>query len=159
MRRLQGFALACVVLAGCDTSLDRDKLVGDIEATLKEKGVPDATVHCPEVKKLTSGQKFQCGGGAFGKPFQIDVVVTDDKGTVKWDLVGKIIETDKLSAVLQPKITAKIGTPAVVSCAENKLILAPKDTLTCDITADGESGKIAITVADNGDDVSWKILK
>ena len=153
------FAIACVLLAGCDTSLDTDKLVGDIVATLKEKGVADATLHCPEVKKMVANMKFQCGGGAFGRPFTIDVVVTDDKGTVKWDLVGKIVETKKLADFVQPKITEKLGSPALVSCADKTAILAPKDALTCDITVDGKAGHVAITVADNGDDVNWEILK
>jgi hypothetical protein len=159
MRQLQCFAIACALLAGCDNSLDRDKLVAEILVTLKEKGVPDATVNCPEVKKMAANMKFQCGGAAFGKPFKIDVVVTDDKDTVKWDLVGKIIETEKLAAFVQPKITDKIGSPAVVSCSDKKAILAPKDALTCDITVDGKAGHVAITVADNGDDVNWEILK
>ena len=159
MRQLQRFVIACAILAGCDTSLDRDKLVAEILATLKEKGIPDATVNCPEVKKMTANMKFQCGGGAFGKPFKIDVVITDDKGTVKWDLVGKIVETEKLAAFVQPKITEKVGSPAVVSCSDKTAILAPKDSLTCDITVDGKAAHVAITVADNGDDVNWEILK
>jgi len=159
MGQFHCFVIGCALLAGCETSLDRDKLVADIKATLTEKGVVGATVNCPEVKKMTANLKFQCGGGAFGKPFEIDVVVTDDKGTVKWDLVGKIVETEKLAAFVQPKITEKLGSPAVVTCADKKAILAPKDSLTCDITVDGKAGHVAITVADNGDDVNWEILK
>jgi hypothetical protein len=157
--RLPCIVIVCALFAGCDTSLDRDKLVADIQATLKEKGVPDATVQCPEVKKMTTGMKFQCGGGAFGKPFKIDVLITDDKGTVKWDLIGKIIETEKVATFVQPKITEKVGSPAVVSCPDKKAILAPKDSLTCDVTVDGKAGHVVITVADNGDDVTWEILK
>jgi hypothetical protein len=157
--RLFHFVIACALLAGCDTSLDREKLVADILTTLKTKGVPDATVSCPEVKKLSANMKFQCGGSAFGKPFKVDVVVTDDKGTMKWDLVGKIVDTEPLATFVQPKITDKIGSPAVVSCSQKKAILAPKDSLTCDITIEGKAGHVLITVADNGDDVSWEILK
>lgn len=157
--RLVFFVIICSLVAGCDTHLDRDKLVGEIKATLKEKGVTDPTVTCPEVKKMTTNLKFQCGGSAFGKPLTIDVLVTDNKGTVKWDLVGKIVETEKLAEFVQPKITEKVGSPAVVTCADKKAILAPKDSLTCDLTVDGKAGHVEITVADNGDDVKWEIVK
>jgi hypothetical protein len=154
--RLPYFVIACALVAGCDTHLDREKVDADIQATLKDKGVPDATVNCPEVK-MTPNLKFQCDGTALGKPFKIDVLVTDDKGGIKWDLVGKLIETEKLAAVVQAKVTEKRGSPAVVTCSGKKVILAPKESLTCDITVDGKAGHVAITVA--GDEVNWEILK
>jgi hypothetical protein len=155
--RLPCFVITCAFLVGCDTHLDREKVVADIQATLKAKGVPDATVQCPEVKKMTANLKFQCAGTALGKPIKIDVLVTDDKGGIKWDLVGKLIETEKLAAIVQAKITEKQGSPAVVTCADKKVILAPKESLTCDVTVDGKASHVAITVA--GDDVNWEILK
>lgn len=150
--------LAILVVAGCQSGLDREKLDGEIVSTLKEKGV-DATVDCPEVKRLTQGAKFQCIATALGKHFNIDVSVTDDKGTVRWDLVGKIVETKKLADFVSPQIGKKLDAPTQVSCTEKQAILAPGDAITCDVTVGEQHGHVAITVAANGDDVTWEILK
>ena len=150
--------LAIFVVAGCKNGLDREKLDGEIVSTLKEKGV-EATVDCPAVEQLIQGLKFQCAGVAFERAFQIDVQVLDDKATVKWDLVGKIVETKKLADFVSPQIAKKIDATTHVSCAQKLAILAPRDVITCDITAGDQDGHVAITVAANGDDVTWEILK
>jgi Domain of unknown function (DUF4333) len=147
-----------LVVAACQSGLDREKLDGEIVSTLKEKGV-DATVDCPEVKRLVEGTKFQCTGIAFGKHFNIDVSVTDGKGTVRWDLVGKIVETKKLADFVSPQIAKKLDSPVQVSCADKQAILAPGDSITCDVTVGDQRGHVGITVAANGDDVTWEILK
>jgi hypothetical protein len=158
MRQLYGFMIVAT-LVGCDMQLDREKLVGEIKSTLKEKGVPDARVECPEVKKMKKGGAFECTGEAFGKPIHMSVNITDDKGTVSWELFGKIVETAKLAAFVEPKITEQLKSPAKVTCADKMAVLAPKDSITCDIVVDGATSKVALTVAENGDDVHWKLVK
>jgi hypothetical protein len=148
-----------VVLVGCNARLDHDKIVKTIKDELVAKGIADATLDCPEIERARKGLQFSCGGTAHGRPFKINVEITDDVGTVSWKLVGKIAEPAKLGTFVAGEVTKQLGKPVQVTCPDTHLILEPGDSLDCDLTGEGEHHAITITLAANGDDIKWEIGK
>jgi uncharacterized protein DUF4333 len=88
--RLFAVAALAVAAAACTKSLD----TAGLETKLKDQieAQTDSTitsVDCPDDIKVESGGKFECTATEeSGATFTIEVVQTDDKGNVTWEVTG-----------------------------------------------------------------------
>ena len=76
-----------LVLAGCG-SIDNEKVQNGIKDGIeKQTNVKVRSVSCPEGRSIKKGDRFTCKVTATnGSTGQVDVVQSDDKGNVRWNL-------------------------------------------------------------------------
>jgi hypothetical protein len=85
-------ALAAIVclgllgLAGCTSKLDTDKIESGVKGDLaKRTGARITSVKCPDEVDAKKGDRFTCTAQlAGGATLPIEVIQTDDKGSVTW---------------------------------------------------------------------------
>src|SRR4051794_1853513 len=92
--------LIVVVVVGCKTQIDPDKVESSIKDGLAEKKLVVKSVSCPDGKPAKKGDKFQCTAET-DQHLVIDVDEQDDEGTIKWQLQGVILDEKVLGDGLE----------------------------------------------------------
>jgi hypothetical protein len=155
--------LAAPVLAltaGCKSqTLDANKMQTYLQDELKAKNVTLTSVTCPTGIALKRGTTFQCTGkDDQGTTGVFDMTVTDNNGTVSWNLEGKYLDMKVLGDKLESRISAARGQPADVTCPSKNILVAKGGTFTCDVLLGGSQAKIVFTFANNDGDLEYKVL-
>ena len=91
MRQLaRFFVLSSLVFAAvaCSKTIDSTSLESSIKSQLATKGVPDATVTCPDDIKAEKGGTFTCTAAAQGQTVTLDITQTDDEGHVTFKVAS-----------------------------------------------------------------------
>jgi hypothetical protein len=110
------------MISGCE--IQNDKVEDDIKAKLKEKGVEITSIKCPKGIKLKEGSSFECEGESDrGDTFTVDVKQTDGKGSISWELVGRIVDPKEIVNNVK-----KNGGPPDFSCGKGDSFIAVKGT-------------------------------
>ncbi len=157
---MRGFILVMGFLAvGCKHRVEKAEVIGHIVEKFKDKGLA-VTLDCPDAA-WTKDTSVTCTGvnTADHRSFEVTVKIVDDDGGVDWQLVGKIVTPDKFATDLDGLMSEKLGKPAKLACPSALTVLAPGDEISCPVTVDAERLTAKITVAANGNDVTWEIRK
>jgi hypothetical protein len=110
------------VISGCE--IQNDKVEDDIKAKLKEKGVEITSIKCPKGIKLKEGSSFECEGESDrGDTFTVGVKQTDGKGSINWELEGRIVDPKEIVDNVKKK-----GGPPDFSCGKSDKFIAVKGT-------------------------------
>jgi hypothetical protein len=150
-----GLALA---LVACTNQIDSSKVEASIHETSKTKGLPLASISCPAGVKIEKGRTFKCNvTDAQGTAATVTVTMTDNDGTISWDLDGKMVDMKKLGDDMEAKISAAGGKDVDVKCPSKTFIAKKGCKFTCDATAGTDTLKIAFTCNDDQGDLDYKI--
>jgi hypothetical protein len=119
--------LLLALLVGCTPKIDAEKVAGQIRAELERQGGAVQSVACPAGIAMKSGQTFVCTGvSSRGDAFSVDVTQTDDAGTLKLSLRGKIFDPEAYAARALKHFTdgrkVDCGTGQFIAVATTKLI-------------------------------------
>ncbi len=135
---------ASLTLVGC--TLDNAKLETDIKTELKGKKLEVDSISCPAGRKMAADDKFECTGKTkSGDAFTIKVAQTDTKGSVKWDLVGRIVDPKEVEERLK-----KTGGDTF-SCGTDTTIAVKNTKMKC------KSGEKVVTVNFTDDEGSVEL--
>jgi len=101
-------------LLGCTVSPGR--VEESIKDEFKKDDIELESIKCPADIKQKDGATFECTGTSdLGDEFTVEVKLTDDKGSLKWELVGKVFKYDALEERVK-----ELGASADVKCGKGK---------------------------------------
>jgi uncharacterized protein DUF4333 len=131
-------AVVAVVLTagGCGkSSLDGNKLEGQIKRRIKAGGVELPKLSCPSGRKVKKGDRFQCKGeAANGVPITVAVVQTSGSGSVSWNVTRGLLDVPRIRDEIQRQagdVTVDCQSPDLVAARDG-------DPITCQATTVGE---------------------
>ena len=92
----------------------------EIEKNIKDEFSKDdielESVKCPADIKRKDGVTFECTGTSdLGDDFTVEVKLTDNQGSFKWELVGKIVKFSVIEDHFK-----ELGAPADIKCGKGK---------------------------------------
>jgi uncharacterized protein DUF4333 len=131
--------VAVMITAGCGkSSLDGNKLEGQIKRRIKAGGVELPKLACPSGRKVKKGDRFQCKGeAANGVAITVAVVQTSDGGSVSWNVTGGLLDVPSIEDAIQRQ--ARDAGEVTVDCQSPDLVaVRDGDSLTCQSTTVGE---------------------
>jgi uncharacterized protein DUF4333 len=82
------FSLLVFAAVACTKTIDSTSLESSIKSQLATKGVPGATVTCPDDIKAEKGGTFTCTASAQGQTVTLDITQTDDQGHVTFKVAS-----------------------------------------------------------------------
>jgi hypothetical protein len=142
--------------AGCHRSLDKDKLEGLIKSIGTENKLGIASVSCPADRPAKQGDEFECTGELDDKSkFVAKMTQTDDQGTVKALLVGRVVNLKAFGEDLEKKYFQE--PKGDVKCSEKVILLRKGDTFTCDVTVGESAASVVFTATSDEGDVDRKV--
>jgi hypothetical protein len=135
---------------GC--GLDHKKLEDSITSECKTKNLVLKSVECPKDRPIKQGDKFDCSGvSEAGDKLVFHVTQDDDKGNIKWELDGKIIELKAFSEELKKQLHG-----AEVTCPAKTLVVKKDSTFDCEMKGEGGAHPLTVTFKDNEGNYSTK---
>ncbi|MEP7059391.1 MAG: DUF4333 domain-containing protein [Actinomycetota bacterium] len=91
MRQINRFVamlLFVFVAVACTKTIDSTSLESSIKTQLATKGIPGATVSCPDDIKAEKGGTFTCKASAQGQTVTLQITQTDDAGHVTFKVAS-----------------------------------------------------------------------
>jgi hypothetical protein len=86
--RFVALPLLMLVAVACSKTIDSTSLESSIKTQLATKGVPGATVSCPDDIKAEKGGTFTCTASAQGQTVTLQITQTDDQGHVTFKVAS-----------------------------------------------------------------------
>lgn len=133
---LVGLMLAAgsgALASGC--TIQADMVEDSIKDELKKKDVEVDKITCPKGEKLKDGATFECKGTSDqGDDFVVKVKQTDSKGSIKWDLEGRIVDPEEFADDAKKNLGFK------VDCGKKKFIAVKGTKMKC--KADGKTATV-----------------
>ncbi|MGH2919389.1 MAG: DUF4333 domain-containing protein [Solirubrobacteraceae bacterium] len=151
-------ALAAVLLAGCEKTIDSDKAEKTIGRLVATKiGTQVERVDCPSGKTAKQGDTFPCRvTGKDGSSADAIVTETDDEGGVR--VTARFLPTDTTERSLAAQLTNRSGKPVGVDCQD--IIVARKNvTFECVTSSEGRKGRVRARQIDDAGSVTYRALK
>lgn len=148
-------------LPGCSFSLGsgevkKSDVVGQITAKMTDAdGNKPESVTCPDPLKAEVGAQTNCQMKVKGKPYNVNVTVTQIKGdSVNFDMV-ETLDKETVAAGISDQIAQQFHKPDSVTCPDN-LKGFTGATLRCEIKDEGQTYGVTVTVTDvRGGDVRY----
>ena len=133
-------------LSGC--TIPASTVEDNIKEKLKKEDVEITSIKCPSDIKMKDGATFECEGESeHGDSFTIEVKQTDGKGSIKWELQGRIVDPEELEKGLK-----KQGGPDDTKCGKgkNKIIAVKGTKVKC------KGGGDEVTLKFKNDEGDWE---
>lgn len=158
--------VAVVALAGCsgDSSLNTNKLAGQMQRRLRSAGVRLKRIECPKARPLKNADTFDCHATAKnGALITIRAVQSDTRGHVRWEVVSGLIDVATVRDNITKDFADVSGLTVTVACpAGNTIAANDGKTFVCTVAnaknADDPPTSVTITVnsaATNGRGFEW----
>jgi hypothetical protein len=152
-------ALLAIGMTGCSSgpgAVSKDDVAGQVSSKMTDaSGNKPDSVSCPEDLKAQVGAQVNCAMKVKGQPFNVNVTVTSvDGDQAKFDMV-ETVDKDDVANQISDQLAQQVGQkPEKVTCPDN-LKGTPGATLTCDLTDQGQTYGVTVTVTDvkDGGDV------
>jgi hypothetical protein len=154
-RRLILVVAAVAALAACASTddLDTTALEAEIPAALLAEHADLVTgVSCPDEIPLEADLVVECTADLAGDPVVVEVLQTDDEGSVSLTLDVTPLDVERLADDLSVELTDDLGVPTDVACAGPPLIVPDAgDEVSC-VASDetGERGLLVRLLDDQG---------
>lgn len=163
----QRYVLCTVIVAASLASgsvafaqtIDPEQVRLSIYESLRSVNLGVESLDCPSNIPLRKGNRFECrlvlSGGKY---VVVEVVQTDNEGTVDWQARGLILK-EKLEKDIQTQIESQVGTGFTVNCGEDNAIVALKgQSFTCVVTSTGsQRRRLRVTPTNNFGNVYFSI--
>jgi phenylpyruvate tautomerase PptA (4-oxalocrotonate tautomerase family) len=146
------FSLLVSGLSACSTgpaAVGKDDVASQISTKMTDAaGNKPESVTCPDDLKAVVGAQLNCGMKVKGQPFNVNVTVTSvDGDQAKFDMVETVDKADVASQI-SDQLAKQVGhAPEKVSCPDN-LKGNQGATLQCDLTDEGQTYGVTVTVTD-----------
>lgn len=151
-------AFLAIGLVGCSSgpgAVGKDDVASQIATKMTDaSGNKPDSVSCPDDLKAEVGGQLNCGMKVKGQPFNVNVTVTSvDGDQVKFDM-AETVDKDQVASQIGDQLAKQVGhQPDKVTCPDN-LKGAQGATLRCDLTDQGQTYGVTVTVTDvQGGDV------
>lgn len=149
--------LAALLLPGCGSKVDTQKLQTEIRDGLKKDlDLNVSKVTCPA--ELAAGKEYECVASAL-PPGEVPIVVkVGDSGAVSWETKYEVVNPTKLLAFVRDAQPPELQEGLQLFCDATHLA-KPGNQFTCRVmAASGDTRELQVTI-DQEAKATWKLVE